>query len=366
LIDILSTNFLLILQEDRMKKYYAAIHNAKETQGQRRLRILPTTDGSSGQFLQTNGTGTLTWATATGGGGGSGSTGVNAGGEFEIGYYASTGSSISGSSTFKNNTSTGVVSITHTTASTNFSNGAFTVSGGVGIGGSLYVGGTGSSISGVRIESGTITAGAWNGTVIGVQYGGTGQNLAGQSGILTISGGTVSNSTTSSAIASALSDETGSGSLVFATQPSFGTGVTTGNATFAVFNTNATTINAFGAATTISLGASTGTVTFNSTNNTTAANTGAVVFSGGVGIGRSVSIGGRLLLFNGSTYTGFLSSQVGSGSTDNTLPSSSAATGTSVLQSDSSGIMSWVPMVASGGAGSGTVAIPGSQFQIAA
>ena len=34
-------------QEERMKKYFAAILSDKETQGQRRLRILPTTDGSS-------------------------------------------------------------------------------------------------------------------------------------------------------------------------------------------------------------------------------------------------------------------------------------------------------------------------------
>lgn len=34
-------------QEERMKKYFAAILPDKETQGQRRLRILPTTDGSS-------------------------------------------------------------------------------------------------------------------------------------------------------------------------------------------------------------------------------------------------------------------------------------------------------------------------------
>ena len=269
-----------------------------------KLYLLPATDGSSGQFLQTDGAQNLTWATATGGGGGSGSTGVNAGGQYQIGYYASTGASIDGSSTFTNNTSTGVIAIGHATASTNYGNGALTVSGGVGIGGSLYVGGTGSSISGVRITSGAITGGVWNGTVIGTQYGGTGQNLSSSSGVLTISSGTVSASTTSSAISSALSDETGSGSLVFGTQPSFGTGVTTGDLTFAVFNTNATTINAFGAASTISLGAATGTATFNSTNNTTAANTGSVVFSGGVGIGKSVSIGGRLLLFNGSTYTG--------------------------------------------------------------
>ncbi len=325
---------------------------------------LPTNDGSNGQFLSTNGTGTLSWATASGGSG-SGSTGVNPGGEFEIGYYAATGASISGSSSFKNNTTTAVVSITHTTASTNFSNGALTVSGGVGIGGSLYVGGTGSSISGVRIASGAITSGAWNGTVIATQYGGTGQNLSSSSGVLTISSGTVSASTTSSAISSAISDKTGSGALTFATSPDFTTSVTTGTATFAVFNTNATTINAFGAAQTISLGASSGTATFNSLNNTISASSGALVISGGVGIGKSVSVGGRLLLFNGSTYTGFVSAQVGTGNTVYTLPTTSPATGSSVLQSTSEGVMSWVPLIASGGAGSGTVAIPDAQYRLA-
>ena len=34
-------------QEERMKKYFAAILTDKETQGQKRLRILPTKDGSS-------------------------------------------------------------------------------------------------------------------------------------------------------------------------------------------------------------------------------------------------------------------------------------------------------------------------------
>jgi hypothetical protein len=325
---------------------------------------LPTNDGSNGQFLSTNGTGTLSWATASGGSG-SGSTGVNPGGEFEIGYYAATGASISGSTSFKNNTSTAVVSITHSTASTNFGNGALTVSGGVGIGGSLNVGGTGSSISGVRIASGAITGGAWNATVISTVYGGTGLNLTGTSGVLTVSSGTVSASTTSSAISTAISDKTGSGALTFATSPDFTTSVTTSSGTFAVFNTNATTINAFGAATTISLGAASGTATFNSLNNTTSAGSGALVISGGVGIGKSVSVGGRLLLFNGSTYTGFVSAQVGTGNTVYTLPTTSPATGSSVLQSTAEGVMSWVPLVASGGAGSGTVAIPDAQYRLA-
>ena len=333
---------------------------------------LPVTDGSSGQFLQTNGTGTLTWATATGGGGGSGSTGVNSGGQYQIGYYASTGSSIDGSSTFTNNTSTGVVSITHSTASTNFSNGAFTVSGGVGIGGSLFVGGIGASICGVTFSNSLVTRGTWNATVISPQYGGTGLNNSSATGLLQYNSGTASVITTSASLASIISDETGTaGKLVFSTSPTFSTSVITDSASFDVFNTTATTINAFSAGTAITLGAATGTLTLNNAttlhNQTTASNSatsGAIVVNGGVGIGLSVSIAGRLQLFNGANYTAFVSSA--SGNTVYTLPASSPATGTSVLQSTAAGVLSWVPMVAgSSGAGSGTVAIPDAQYRIA-
>jgi hypothetical protein len=42
-----SSNTSKFTQEERMKKYFAAILQDKETQGQRRLRILPTKDGST-------------------------------------------------------------------------------------------------------------------------------------------------------------------------------------------------------------------------------------------------------------------------------------------------------------------------------
>ena len=313
---------------------------------------LPTTDGSSGQFLQTNGSGTLSWATATGSGGTGSTAGVGQGGQYEMAYYPGTGLSVVGSNTFTNNTATGVVSITHTTASTDFSNGAFKVSGGVGIGGSLYVGGIGASIVGVTFSNSTITRGTWNGTVVSTTYGGTGQNLGSSTGILTISSGTVSASTTSSAIASALTDETGSGSLVFNSSPSFGTGVTTNSATFAVFNTTATTINAFGAATVLSIGASTGKATFNSTDNSTSSTTGGLVVSGGAGFAKSISVAGRLQLLNGANVTAFVSS--GTGNTVYVLPATTPAIGTSVLQSDSIGNLSWVGI--SSGSGSATTA----------
>jgi hypothetical protein len=80
--------------------------------------------------------------------------------------------------------------------------------------------------------------------------------------------------------------------------------------------------------------------------NSVSSTTGSVVLSGGIGIGQSVSLSGRLQLFNSSNYTAFVSSA--SGNTVYTLPATSPATGSSVLQSTAAGVMSWVPMTASG------------------
>jgi hypothetical protein len=67
--------------------------------------------------------------------------------------------------------------------------------------------------------------------------------------------------TTSAQLRGVLSDETGTGVAVFGTSPTLSTSVLTGSTTFAVFNTTATTINAFGAATAVNIGATTGTTT---------------------------------------------------------------------------------------------------------
>ena len=107
--------------------FYTAIKSNAAGDG---TYTLPTTDGSADQFLKTNGSGILSWGTPTGGSGGGG-TGVGPGAQYEIAVYPSTGSSVVGYSSLKNNFDTGVVSITHSTASTNYTNGALTVSGGV-------------------------------------------------------------------------------------------------------------------------------------------------------------------------------------------------------------------------------------------
>lgn len=90
-----------------------------------------------------------------------------------------------------------------------------------------------------------------------VANGGTGITSFG-TGIATFLG------TPSSAnLASAITDETGSGALVFGTSPAITTSLTTASTSFNLLNTTATTVNFAGAATTLSIGAGSGTTTIN-------------------------------------------------------------------------------------------------------
>lgn len=67
--------------------------------------------------------------------------------------------------------------------------------------------------------------------------------------------------TTSAELAGVISDETGSGSLVFGTSPAITTSLTTGSASFDLINATATTVNFAGAATALTIGATSGTTT---------------------------------------------------------------------------------------------------------
>jgi hypothetical protein len=111
---------------------------------------------------------------------------------------------------------------------------------------------------------GTITSGTWNGDVISETYGGTGLSSLG-SGVATFLGTPSSNN-----LRSAISDETGSGVLVFATSPTFTTTID-GGATF----------GAFASSTALTLG-------YNSTaSSTTNLSTGAVAS----GFTKTINIG---------------------------------------------------------------------------
>jgi hypothetical protein len=138
---------------------------------------------------------------------------------------------------------------------------------------------------------GTISTGIWQGTIISPTYGGTGINngtktitLGGNlttsgafnstftmtgatsvtfptSGTLAITGNPLSQfaSTTSAQLRGVLSDETGTGVAVFGTSPTFTTGINAASTTMALFDTTATTLNLARAATSITIGATTGT-----------------------------------------------------------------------------------------------------------
>ena len=79
--------------------------------------------------------------------------------------------------------------------------------------------------------------------------------------------------TTSAQLAGVISDEVGTGFLVFGTSPTFTTSVITGSASFDVFNTTATTVNAFGAATTLNVGNASGAQTVTIGGSSTATST---------------------------------------------------------------------------------------------
>lgn len=154
---------------------------------------------------------------------------------------------------------------------------------------------TGAATKTLAYTDSTLT-GTWNGSIISPAYGGTGINngtstitiggnvtfsgaytttlTVGANTSLTLpSAGTVAvqgdklsvfAATSSSELAGVISDETGSGALVFATSPTFSTSINSG-ATFAAFaDATALTIGGSSSAQTISIGsASTGSSTYN-------------------------------------------------------------------------------------------------------
>lgn len=85
------------------------------------------------------------------------------------------------------------LAVTATTVSTSSTTGALTVAGGVGIGGSLFLTSSlPSSLSGVIVNNGVITSGAWAGNLVTSYYGGTGQNSYTTGDILVGTGDTLS------------------------------------------------------------------------------------------------------------------------------------------------------------------------------
>lgn len=152
-------------------------------------------------------------------------------------------------------------------------------------------------------------------TALPASKGGTGLTSLG-TGVATWLG------TPSSAnLLAAITDETGSGALVFGTSPTFTTSVVAGGTTIALFNTVATTVNAFGVATTLNIGAAAATV-LNFGGFTSAAELRFLEPSG-----------------SGTNYSGFKQAALAASITY-TLPTDAPANG-DVLTSQSNGTLSW-------------------------
>lgn len=133
--------------------------------------VLPSSDGTPGQVLSTNGSGVLAWSNAGGGGGGS-----SIGGSDTQIQYNSNGV-FAGKSTFIFDTNTDTMTIRNiyvnsTTASVNSTSGSIVTLGGVGVGGRLNVAGTVNTFSATTGSSSSTT-----GTLVVAGGVGIGQNL---------------------------------------------------------------------------------------------------------------------------------------------------------------------------------------------
>lgn len=279
------------------------------------------------------------------------------------------------SNTNKFTLSTNNLSVGINVGSTSTSTGALTVTGGVGIGGSLFTStSVPSSISGVVLNNTVISSGSWAASAITAYYGGTGLQTtftvgdvlyantastwgrlsAGSAGSVLYSAGAgttpywgAPGSSTNSLASAGTTNQahyiilsrsaTGSG-LAYSTDANLsvnpvsdtltlgGLGIsnnlfTTTATTVTLWNSTATTINAFQAGTAISLGAGTGTFTINNSNlrinssvASTNTSTGALIVAGGVGVSGQLSFATASLGYTGVPSTPIMNF-IGSGGT---------------------------------------------------
>jgi hypothetical protein len=140
--------------------FYTALKSANVSAN--KTYTLPSTDGTSGQFLQTNGLGSLTWASSSGAGGGTPPGGANTYVQFN------NLNSFGGDSSFAFNVSTttltvptlnatGIANFTNSTISSSAGTGAVQVTGGVGIQGQLNVNGAINKITSSTASTSTST-----------------------------------------------------------------------------------------------------------------------------------------------------------------------------------------------------------------
>jgi hypothetical protein len=183
------------------------------------------------------------------------------------------------------------ISISDVTASSSPTTGALTVTGGVGFATDLNVGGAVDIDLDLNVDGGDITT---NQTTF---------NLLN------------TNATTVNALGAATNILIGASSVITTIRNASvdldgdlnvdGGDITTNlTGTFNLLNTNATRVDAFGAATDINIGAATGKLTIASTDQASSVDTGALEVDGGVGIAKNLHVGGDFVLTGNQSVTG--------------------------------------------------------------
>jgi hypothetical protein len=327
------------------------------------LYTLPTNfPGAGTSVLQSDTAGTLTWVGSIG----TATTALNinvvsatTSASHPVLFTPSTGTAsgaaLSTESTFVYNPSTDILSVsglavTSGAISTSTTSGAFQVKGGIGITGNAFIGGTINVGSPITIPNGGTNASSFGQSGGFVYYDGTSLRL------LAASGATINYTngyyqfdnrvyaTSFFGGGSQMPNGSGIGGRVTIWS---GNNTIGSDAEFTYDSTN-NTLTVLGNI--IGIGFTASGIASTSTVNSTTVNTGGLIVSGGAGVAKSVSIGGYLQLFNSNNYTSFVSASTAN--TVYTLPPTSPATGSSVLQSTSAGVMSWVP-ASSGGVATG-------------
>jgi len=286
------------------------------------------TIGNAGLILLSQ-NGIPTWSTPTGLSAGSATTASNIANGFDgwIPFQNGIGSTVFDYglryeyNQFRFSTVNAIFTGTTNSASTN--TGALTVVGGVGFGGNLYVGGDEFLTGDLQINGGDITTKSLSFNLINSTA--TTVNFAGSATAITIgnSNGYISIKNLTTITNSSNSFNTSTGALQIAGGVGIGKNlnvngstwlegnlnvnggdITTNATAFSLLNTSATTVHFAGSATSINIGASTGTTVIKTsvsiTNTTSATNTvtGALNVSGGVGLQSDVYIGGNTYFTN--------------------------------------------------------------------
>ena len=302
--------------------------------------------GTSGFILSSNGT-TATWVSTSSVAFGQATTASNLqfGAQYQIPYQTGAGATAFEAG-FEYNFTSNTFSVDNTiingsTDATSTATGSLQVRGGVGVNRSMFVGGN-INVTGNVVATGDLIANGGDlitnqATFLLVNSTSTTVNFAGSATTITI--GAASGTTTvrnnvlvdisteaTSTATGALQVRGGIGvnrdvwigqrlnvagdAIVTGDVTVNGGDLQTSQTTFNLLNTTATTVNAFGAATAITLGATTGntnirnTVTVTNITEATSTATGALVVWGGVGINRSAWIGQRLNVAGDAIVTG--------------------------------------------------------------